>query len=157
MKVIILSGVSGSGKTTYIEDQIHIEDLRSYGIVSADHYFMRGDGYHFDASKLSEAHAECFRQFIDNLRMGVETVFVDNTNCSNEEIAPYYLGAQAFGYEVEIITLDVRLSIGSAHVENFAKHNLHGVDANAIWQQMCKLSGRKLLPWWTNTTITVRP
>jgi predicted kinase len=185
MKVIILSGVSGSGKTTYAKDLLSDPNrLGTAGLVSADQYFIQERKGHtsctvwalvltqgqyertpssphgeylFDASKLSEAHADCFRRFIDHLRAGTRLVIVDNTNTTNEEIAPYYLGAQAFGYEVEIVTFDVRLKIGQVHLENFAKRNSHGVSANVIWKQMVRLSGRKLLPWWHNTTITVRP
>lgn len=93
-KVIILSGISGSGKSTY--GRKLLEGALWTSVCSADDYFMVGSEYRFDASKLSLAHGQCFKKFIDLLKGGDQVVVVDNTNTSVVEIAPYVLGGQAW-------------------------------------------------------------
>ena len=61
MKVIIPRGGSGAGKSTWIE-RTHPEAL----IFSADAFFINEEGvYGFDVTKLGEAHAWCFKSFIN--------------------------------------------------------------------------------------------
>ena len=137
--VIILSGVSGSGKSTYARTR-----LGSADVVSADSYFysIGGGKYAFDASKLSEAHGACFRRFIQLLQHTDEnTIVVDNTNTTTEEIAPYVLGAQAFGATCEIVTLRGEYS------------NEHGVPAGTIVAQRTRIENRKLPPWWKSSEV----
>lgn len=111
-KVIVLSGISGSGKSTLCEDLLN----GSQGVkVSADHFFMKQGEYIFDAARLGEAHADCFRHFIHFLQTkSVDTVLVDNTNCSSDEISPYMLAASAFEWEAEIRTLVPRAEDGES-------------------------------------------
>ena len=52
MKVVILRGLPGAGKTTYVS-KMPAPTL----VVSADHYFVQGQAYRFDADKLAAAHA----------------------------------------------------------------------------------------------------
>jgi predicted kinase len=101
MKVIILRGISGSGKTTWIANN-HPEAF----VVSADHHFLDKDGnYHFNADHLQEAHEHCFRAFLNALEEKRPLIAVDNTNVALWEITPYSLGARAFGYDITILTL----------------------------------------------------
>src|SRR5262245_10531054 len=112
-KVIVLSGVSGSGKSTYAKKILNDSSHGNVAIVSADDYFMIGGKYQFDPLKLSWAHGECFRKFLlvidrdGRCSSAANIVVVDNTNTTSEEIAPYMLGAQAFGWEAEIRTMSV--------------------------------------------------
>lgn len=155
-KVVIMSGISGSGKSTYTAKLLQ----STQGVeVSADHYFTTlgkfrdGGGYHFDAALLSEAHADCFRRFITYLQATTPfaCIVVDNTNLSSEEIAPYYLGAQAFGYSPEIITLRAN----SHQFGEMMSRNVHNVGYQAIVNQFAKLNRRQMPPWWSNTDIPV--
>lgn len=158
-KVIIMSGISGAGKSTYIQDVILgrkvVNNVTSFNpppsfmVVSADDYFIGEDGvYKFDPSKLSDAHGHCFRCFIDAMQSECDLVVVDNTNTTTEELAPYILGAQAYGYEVEIRTLWCGMDLA-------ASRNTHGVSERGIEAQWVRLNSRKLLPWWKNTDINV--
>lgn len=138
MKVVILCGVSGAGKTTYA--------MKNYpdGVgCSADDFFMEAGGYKFNPSKLGEAHGQCLRKFVVFLTNKVPLVVVDNTNTSVIEIAPYAALALAYGYELEIKILKV-------DVETAAARNLHGVPKNAIVKMAERLAGLKeaLPPWW---------
>jgi adenylate kinase len=63
--VVVMSGVSGSGKSTYAEKLLE----QSQGVkVSTDHFFMVGNEYKFDPSKLGEAHAVGWKPEIITLR-----------------------------------------------------------------------------------------
>ena len=174
--VIILSGVSGSGKSTKA-----LALCEGAEVVSADHYFMVGEEYKFDghawtegcyyddddedrfcpickakqaASRLSLAHGECFRSFIEKLREGHghDTVVVDNTNTTAVEIAPYVLGAQAFGYHPSILTF---MCESEDDVKMCAARNSHGVSFAGVLRQHSNLKQRKLPPWWHNTTLSI--
>src|SRR5690606_33271326 len=104
---IIMSGISGSGKSTWAEKLCHGLSSTGYNfsIVSADSYFMRDGVYQFDPKKLSDAHGACCYDFINQLALQTPLVVVDNTNTTAVEIAPYILIAQAYHYDVEIITV----------------------------------------------------
>lgn len=159
--VIVLSGISGSGKSTYAARlcKAHLQRGWPAGIVSADHFFESQNGnYVFDANRLNEAHATCFRGFLATLAVatagaiyglatneGYTLVIVDNTNLSAEEIAPYVLGAQAYRCEVEIHTLDCSVDT--------AARNTHGVSRKSLKRQQERLSTRRLMPSWKNIEV----
>jgi predicted ABC-type ATPase len=145
MKVIILSGVSGSGKSTWAKDK---------GVIfSADSFFMSFDGaYNFDPSKLQQAHEKCLRDFVEEARAmsphdspppdcGDAPIIVDNTNTTVEEIAPYYAVAKAYGYEVELVTFHIDLGLA-------AERSRHGVSFNGIASQEARIKARKLPYFW---------
>lgn len=150
--ISILSGLSGSGKSTYIK-----HCCGGAAVVSADSYFINRvtGSYDFDPSKLSLAHGECFRSFIRAMQDKVAHVVVDNTNTTNEEIAPYVLGATAFGYDSEVVTL-VRPSDMSEedYINACAKRNAHNVPLQGIRAQAERIKARRLLPWWKSDIVT---
>jgi predicted kinase len=142
-KVIIMSGISGSGKSTYIKN--HYPDAV---VCSADHYFhdlanKEGKTYDevFDPALLGEAHKHCLRKFIQCLSDGVKIVACDNTNTSAIEVAPYASVGQAFGYDVKIIIIDCLVKTGM-------KRNVHNVPNKTIKNQQFKLERMKLPKWW---------
>lgn len=120
-QVIILSGPSGCGKSTWIENNFGkvYRPLMPAGVgagtagddanilhtvVSADDYFIDAEGnYTYDATKIRQAHASCFEQFLVALLDKDATVIVDNTNCRQIEVAPYVQGADSFGFEHKIV------------------------------------------------------
>lgn len=159
-KVGILSGVSGSGKSHYANGQCMIVE-RAGGrssIVSADDFFMVDGVYTFDPTKLSEAHGLCFRAYIELLNSGLhmrfspeigQRIIVDNTNTTAIEIAPYVLAAQAYGWEVEIITIWCNERV----FDKVAARNVHGVPYDSVGMQHQRIVDRILPPWWKSTTI----
>lgn len=101
MKVIVLRGISGSGKSTWAK-----EHYPGAVIVSADDYFLQPDGeYDFRPEELNDAHEECYQKFIKAVLRKEPLIVVDNSNRTVWEISPYVMPAQSFGYDVEIITL----------------------------------------------------
>ena len=152
--VIVMSGVSGSGKSTVADrwgaDWMQQHPASHYYIVSADDYFMiesesGGLEYHFDASKLTPAHANCFRRFLGALERGTPLVMVDNTNTTVEEIAPYMLGAEAYGYQPMLHTI---ACFTKEEVKVCAARNSHGVPEQVVMAQQRRLQERRVPYRW---------
>lgn len=151
-KVIVLSGVSGSGKSHYVKRMIEETDV----VVSADDFFTQDDGsYVFDPGLLSSAHERCFNNFLNfahyDLRSahGPDRIFVDNTNTEAWEIAPYMLAASAFGWEAEILTF--MLAPNCRALELAAARNKHGVPLHVIANQQRRIYFRDLPRHWKET------
>ena len=100
MRITILRGISGAGKTTWVK-----ANAQDAVVVSADHFFEVDGKYLFDPTKLQENHQKCFRAFMDAVLAQKPSIVVDNTNLSAWEFAPYVIAAEAYGYTVEILTL----------------------------------------------------
>jgi predicted kinase len=103
MKVIILRGISGCGKSTWTKN--HHPNAT---IASADDSFRLPDGtYDFSnhAQRIHAAHLACFQAFIQAILRKDPFIIVDNTNLQTWEISPYVMPAQSFGYEVTILTI----------------------------------------------------
>ena len=119
-QALILQGISGSGKSTYVENftKQTIQDFyqnRRTGFptiksFSADNFFTKDGIYKYDKTKQSEAHAECLRDYIRFLfDTWVEDDYdriaiVDNTNCTYNEMSAYIQIAKAYDFEPKVIT-----------------------------------------------------
>ena len=115
MKVILMRGLPGSGKSTWIE-----ENAPGAVVCSADHYFQTPKGYVFDATKLAHAHHDCMIKFM--VSMGAPLIVVDNCNLTTKNLAPYVDLALAHDYDVEIHTMTTPAEVAMAR-------QLHGVPA----------------------------
>jgi predicted kinase len=115
-KVIILRGVSGSGKTEFINDLETLvkspldDDLQ---VCSADHFFVRErDGkYIFQKHLTNQAHAACrdnFEYFAakKNSSRPIYLV-VDNQNPSMKDMEFYIKTAQEYRWDLCIVTFKV--------------------------------------------------
>ena len=139
VKCIIVSGVPGSGKTYYAETISGKHDPAHVGIASADSFV--------DYSKevrpqLPRAHQECFLTALALLEDKTPLVIIDNTNLSGIEIAPYYLMAEAHGYEVEVLRI-------SCPPEVAFERQQHGVPADIFDKMVLAFNKRDVAPWWT--------
>ena len=133
MKVIILSGAPGSGKSK-LAKEIHKEQqfVSSSVIVSADDFMMEDGEYKFDVSKLSHCHEACYAKFVESLVYEVDTVIVDNTNTEAWEMTPYVALAKFSKYEVEIREF------------HGGYKNIHGVGEHQVQLMREKIKNRNL-------------
>ena len=166
MRVVLLRGISGSGKGHYIDDTFTV----GAHVVSADDFFekraaMLGESYKdvFDPMELPNAHAACLRKFVelvagsgDEAPISAEdleahsekVVVVDNTNCSIAEMAPYIALAQAYDPEVELEIVYLWCDPVTAF-----KRNQHGTPFNAVLRQFKSAERTELPPWWPRQNI----
>jgi predicted kinase len=138
-QVIVLQGLPGSGKSTFTRELGGV-------VVSADDTFETPEGYRFDPARISEAHNSCFRAFIEAVQAGKPLVIVDNTNTSVAEMAPYMLGAGAYGYEAKVMRV-------LCSVETALERNVHEVPEPAIRAMAEALETVELPPWWELETV----
>ena len=158
-QVVVMSGISGSGKSSLVRRLAEVsspfkskKDLPAV-IVSADTFFMQDGVYKFDPSMLGKAHSLCFFQYIEALRAYKgNAIFVDNTNTTVAEIAPYMLAAEAYDWNVEIITF---VSKGIGALTACAERNRHGVGLHTIGRQDAALVILVLPHWWKNTEMPI--
>lgn len=139
MKVVIVRGISGSGKTTWLK-RVYPEAR----VCSADHFFVAKDGsYQFDVEKLDEAHNFCLKKFLGLIANETPLVAVDNTNLTRHEVAPYYQLAKAFGYEIELVYIFCPPEVA-------AVRNVHGVPSEKVRLQYCNYEPG--IPRWGEIT-----
>ncbi len=116
-QVVILRGVPGAGKSTLakkiISDAVaRGEEAKAF---SSDDYFTTAEGkYHFDSRMLPQAHASCFRHFLEYLQRSQGIAIVDNTNTLVFEMSPYILAGQAYSANVKIIRLTCDPTVAAA-------------------------------------------
>lgn len=145
MKVIILRGIPGSGKSTY--QRTHWPKAI---VCSADDYFLQeGERYVFNPARLGAAHNTCLRKFLRLTSHPIrhDVVVVDNTNIQLFEIAPYYAVANALWHEVEVHTLICDPKIA-------ASRNVHQVPLKTIRQLALDLRRVQLPSHWHKFVIT---
>ena len=148
MRVVILSGISGSGKSTIAAALAANPENGKVWVCSADDHFMKDGVYTFDFRKLGDAHAGCMFKYADLMheeKMGVgstvDTLIVDNTNTSAIEIAPYVALAAAYGVKVELVTVLI-------DPVKAAKRNTHGVPEAGCKRMDAAIRSRELPPFW---------
>lgn len=153
MNIVLMSGIPGSGKSTYVK-QLQQKLGDDAVVCSADAFFMVNGEYRFDVTKLGDAHGACLNRFTRWILKGRDvthfqhmTLVVDNTNLSAVELAPYVALAQAFQMPCEIVTVLCDPSIAAAR-------NVHGVPEAAVKRMDAALRSRELPPFW-NVTYTV--
>ena len=144
-KLVIMRGIPGGGKSTRVRLAMagYVgHGVRSMAVCSTDDEFLNKDGvYVFDATKLHFNHknnqAKCQRMMMAE----VQVIFIDNTNTTHKEMAPYKDLAKSYGYDVEEIIvgeenlfpgMDGRLSDFEDYIDMCAKRNTHGVPRDAI-------------------------
>lgn len=111
--VILIRGIPGSGKSTLYEKNFK----NTHMLLEADQYFMVGDKYCFDASKLKDAHGWCQWKFDQCIYNDIPVV-VANTFTKRWEMQ-YYLDRAE---DASVIRMETQYG------------NIHGVPDNVVQQ-----------------------
>lgn len=137
--VVVLRGMSGSGKSTLARELASLDP--SCMVVSADDHFMTPEGYVFDLKQLGQAHASCFRRFLDAMTEERHLIVVDNTNLAAWEASPYMVASAAFGYIATIVDVDCSPEVA-------ASRNAHNVPPEVLLTQAALLEHEALPGAW---------
>lgn len=100
-QMILIRGLPGSGKSTLAKSIANWDE--GFLHVETDMFFNDEDGlYHFNPSKLQEAHEWCRDRAMRMLKDG-RSVIVSNTFSQRWEIQPYFDIAKRFDIVPQII------------------------------------------------------
>lgn len=114
--LILLRGLPGAGKTTLAEVILHSNQGTKPDIISADNYFTDEKGvYHFDSSKLKEAHISCQQICADRMRLEFSKIVIANTFTEEWEMEPYFEMAERYKYRVHTIIVENRHDSKNVH------------------------------------------
>ncbi|KAJ3273344.1 NEDD4-binding protein 2 [Terramyces sp. JEL0728] len=127
----IVRGVSGSGKSSLVEQIIEDEFSSAGYIFSTDNYFYVDNVYEFDPTKLGDYHLANQKAASDAMLAGKSPLFIDNTNLQKWEAKPYVQAAVQHGYEIRIIEPSTEWWVSKDAAE-LALRNRHGVSQEAI-------------------------
>ncbi len=124
----IMRGPSGAGKST------KAKELGISGTaLSTDDFWMKDGKYVFDPLRIAEAHQWNQKRARECLKKGISPVIIDNTNIEAWEMKPYVYMAQEFGYQVQIVPVEVKNT-----PQELAQRNKHGVPENVIHEMIQK-------------------
>jgi predicted kinase len=99
MKLILMRGVSGSGKSTVARE---LAQLENSVICSTDDYFMVEGKYVFEPRMIGANHSRNQERARDSMKNRIPLVIIDNTNTQAWEMIPYVQAALEHGYQIEI-------------------------------------------------------
>lgn len=103
MKLTLIRGLPGSGKTTYAKCLLYVNGRQNTLHYEADQWFEDADGmYHFDVNLLHKAHKWCQSA----AEMGLKTqhnVIVSNTFTQIWEMRPYLDMAKYHNAQLQVI------------------------------------------------------
>lgn len=139
MKLVIMRGVSGAGKSTkakeIVKDFLNSRKKKNLDAVSiicsADKFFIdhASGKYNFDHKQIGMAHAWCKGNVNAAMELETDLIVLDNTNTQKWEYQAYIDMAKHYGYSHEIVTVG---KLDEQSLKEYANRNVHGVPLEAI-------------------------
>jgi predicted kinase len=157
--VVVLSGVSGSGKSSFVSSftsKAEENNIR-WQKFSADDFFYNADGeYKFDPRYLGQAHQRCLREFAEAAQQGYnpykkeerDFLLVDNTNTTALEIAPYAALSGAYNRPLILVTFVCDPFVA-------AERNKGRAPLSVVFEQDQRLRAREIPGFWNMTKIFI--
>ena len=150
-KMVILRGLSGSGKSvlaSYLkENQTDMETI----IASADDYFKKDNVYKFDVSQLDQAHTYCYKLTDKMLKKQNIRVIIDNTNSQKKEYQKYIELAQKYQIPYQILEIEIKdQKIMPLLTQRNVHHDNPYVNINMFKRWESDPSAMMLKPYLTN-------
>jgi predicted kinase len=129
MKIIVMRGLPGSGKSTWIWKNYPTGTV----ICSADDFWIQDDGsYRFDPELLGIAHKQCKDKFAQSVLEKKLLVIVDNTNTSMKEMKFYLDEAEKAGFILKLVYCKCSIDTACAR-------NVHSVPRTVIERMYSRL------------------
>jgi predicted kinase len=99
MKLIVIRGLPGSGKSAYAETLANNEKAI---VVSVDAYFQRDGEYKFKSHEISRAYGYIEGQIDVLMQNYTPTIIADGIHQSEKHVQSYQFLADKYGYSLEI-------------------------------------------------------
>jgi hypothetical protein len=148
MRVVIMRSIPGGGKSHLIHkwEEKYWQFPQQWVVCSADHYHIINGVYTYKPENAAMAHANCLKRYAEAVTghgypEGVQYLFVDNTNSTDLEIAPYYRLAEAYGRPVSIMQIYCPFDVAVGR-------EVHDVPISTIWRMHQNILTEKLPPSW---------
>lgn len=140
-QIFLMRGLPGSGKSYWV-----IQNSHDAYIICAD--FLRYiDGvYTYNPKTDHLIHDKVFFDYTDLVIKGTERIFVDNTNTTLNQIAPFYRVGEIYNYQIKIIQMITPLHI-------CIQRNTHKVPHKTMLKMAIELQTEKLLPHYDITLV----
>jgi len=138
-RATVYCGLPGSGKSTLARQ------VKGAMVIESDDYWYVDGEYVYDIERAGEVHSLNIVRWIDLCRTGFHNIACANTNITIAEIAPYVAIAAAYGYEVDIVRVQVSLATSKSR-------NTHDVPEE-ILEKMYNLFLHVEYPSWWNIRI----
>ena len=131
MKILyVMRGISGSGKTTYVE-KVLVKKHPRLAHISQDHFWIDAYGdYKIDTARMGEAVNWAFHKFLNALESDIPAIVVDNVNACFWHYSLYVRLAKQNGFEVQVIQMP------TISKEVALKRNVHDVPEYVINRQI---------------------
>lgn len=106
-KLILIRGVSGSGKSTKAQKIILASKAQGFSTScnEADHFRYKWGTYIYRVNENASCHKKCLSKTAQAMQNNTNVVVVANTFIKKAQLKPYLCLANKHGYSVEIIVM----------------------------------------------------
>lgn len=147
MSVIAMRGAPGSGKSTWIEDNLHGKENPC--IISIYNYMRYNGQEKFRSDMIRDASNNCLAAFIDEITYSKNDqacIIIDSTNVQLCDVAPYAAVSQALKHDLTIVTMKCTEQIA-------IDRNIHEVPERFIRRMVQSINSISLPSRWHNLVV----